>query len=98
MDLSSAAAFHLTDDFEGYDFEVSDWDAGQFKGKLDYAPESFAINDLSTRKRMLMTPGITPTASVIRACGTPAIYLVENAQYDLWRGTQYQRVYNVHEA
>lgn len=98
MDLKGAAAFHLTDKFEGYDFEAADWDAAAFLGKLDYAPESFSINDLSTRKRMLMTAGIRPTSSVVRACGTPAVYLVENAQYDIYRGSNYQRVYNVHEA
>lgn len=98
MDLAGAAAFHLTDDFEGYNAGAASWSAGKFKGKLEYAPESFAINDLSTRKRMLMTPGISPSASVIRACGVPAVYLVENAQYDIYRGSNYQRVYNVHEA
>lgn len=98
MDLARAAAFHASDKFDAFDFDAQTWLECQFEGKLGYAPEAFAINNLSSRKRMLFTAGkVQPPSSVIRLNEVAGVYLVEGRQGDSYRGGAYQNVYNLHE-
>lgn len=96
MDLARAAAFHLTDLFDTYSHAAGAWSCAEFCGKLGYAPESFVINDLSSRKRMLYTTE-QQRSSVIRLNEVDASFMVEGKQGDSYRGDAYMFVYNLHE-
>lgn len=98
MDLARAAAFHLTDIFDAYNFSTNSWDNEAFCGKIGFAPEAFVINDLSSRKRMLYTTrDDRPTSSVVRLGVIGGTFMVEGAQGDAYRGGDFQYVYNMHE-
>ena len=99
MDIGQAANFFNKDRFDAYDFVSKLWDIGAVEGKLKYAPESFSVNDLATRKRMLFTvPGMSPNSSVIRAQNLDQIFLVEGEKGDLFNNEHYRSMYNLHQA
>lgn len=97
MDLTHAARFFQKDVFDSYDFNALGWRERDFKGKLKFAPESFSVNDLATRKRMLYcAPQEPPTSTVIRCVQTQAVYLVEGTEHSLFNDVPYLQVYNLH--
>lgn len=99
MDIRQAVRFFKRDQFESYDFATKTWTAGHFVGQLKYTPESFTVNNLASRKRVLFTaPESRPSSSVIRCTTLGGIYLVEQEQGDLFNNEHYMSVYNVHEA
>lgn len=98
MDLVQAASYFSDSGFDAYDFLANAWADNAFVGQMKYAPESFSINDLSSRKRMLFTAfANTPTSSVVRVHATGQVFMVEGRQVDLVHDTPYMNVYNVHE-
>jgi hypothetical protein len=98
MDITQAAKFFNQDQFDAYDFLSASWALKDFQGKIKYAPESFSVNDLASRKRMLFTaPDNPPTSSVVRVNKTNQIFLIEGNQPGLFKDTPYLNVYNVHE-
>lgn len=99
MDLRQVADRFQQDQMDAYDFSGTAWILNAFKGKIKFSPESFGVNDLSSKKRMLFTQATgRPQSSVIRNQVLNEIYLVENPQGDVLSGQQYQTVYNIHRA
>lgn len=98
MDITQAAKFFNQDQFDSYDFLSKSWVLNDFQGKIKYAPESFSVNDLASRKRMLFTaPDNPPTSSVVRCNKINQIFLVEGVQPGLFKDRPYLNVYNIHQ-
>ena len=99
MDLRDAAAYFQQDPMDAYNFGVGAWSAAAFKGKIKHPVESFGVNDLTAKKRMLFTqPYSRPPSSVIRSPILGDIFLVENPTGAVTFGSEYQTVFNLHQA
>ena len=97
MDLRQAAKFFSTDKFDSYDFGTSSWNTSAFTAKIKYATESFTVNDLSSRKRVMFVPPNIDPGQVVRLSASGQIFLVEKGQPSLIRDTAYLQVFNLHE-
>ncbi len=99
MDIRQTAGFFAQDQFDVFDLSSQNWILNDFQGKIRFAPESFTVNDLASRKRMLYTPiAKQPTSTIVRLNKTEQVYLVEGNQTDFYRDTPYMCVYNIHQA
>jgi len=98
VDIRQAAAYFNDTRFDVYDFDTLNWGSENFRGNLKYAIESFSINNLSARKRMLFVEPDAEVSPVFRISDNGAVFMLEGPQPDYIANTQYQKVYNVHEA
>ncbi len=98
MDIRQAASYFNSDSFDAYDKSDGVWMLNNFYGNLKYASESFTVNELGSRKRMLFTaPDKGPTTSVIRASQTEDIFMVNTQREGLFNNSRYINTMNVHQ-